>query len=110
MDQSKLEQIQKELESFEVDAETIEAIKQRNASTSVHSFISKLAKFVCIASLLYVILNVGGTAGLVVLLTFIVAVSADLIRSFSEYRNERLIQKEKERFIKQLKSKGLYEE
>jgi hypothetical protein len=110
LSEDKLKQIEKELDGFDLHKDTFESAINYNTSAAINDLVAKIAQGLAQGTALYILIKLGGTAGLVLAGFIFIQGLAGALKAYSLIRSEREIRKEYSRFMQQLKDKGIYDQ
>lgn len=110
LSEEKLKQIEKEVDGFDLNKDIVESAINHNTSAAINDLVAKIANGLAQGTALYILIKLGGTAGLILAGLVFVQGLAGALKAYSQIRSEREIRKEYSRFMQQLKEKGIYDE
>ena len=105
----KVEEVQKELDAFELSDDLITDTTDELATVAINATMEKAATGVTNACILWIAFTTGGTVGKIALASFVISQLALALKLYANYKAEVKIKKEYQRFLKQLKDKGIYD-
>lgn len=103
----KLKVLEKELDSFDLDKESVRQALDLAASSSINSKVESLCSTLTMFLMLIATVVYGGIVGKLALATFILSKIAMALTLLDNYRAEKRLQKEFVRFTSHLKDKGI---
>ena len=105
----KVEEIQKELDNFDLNDALIQEAVDHNESANMNELVEKIAMAVTHMGIILAVVTTGGTWGKVAGTAYLISKLAGLLKLYSNHRANKKIKEEYKRFLTQLKEKGIYD-
>jgi hypothetical protein len=110
LSEEKLKEIEKEVDKFDLNKNVVESALNHRSSADIHDFVAKVANGLSQATAAFILIKIGGTAGLVLSALIVISALAGALKAYSLIRSERELKKEYSRFMQHLKDEGIYDE
>ena len=105
----KLKEIDNEFDKFDLDASMVENAINHKRSAGINAVVQQLAMFSSQAIAFIILYKADAFWGKGLAAVISIGIIAGVLKNYSTYRSEKELKKEYERFMQQLKDKGIYD-
>ena len=105
----KLKEIENEVDKFDLDLSAVENAINHKSSAGINSIVQQLAMGASQVIAFIILYKADAFWGKGLAAVLCVGIIAGVLKNYSTYRSEKELKKEYERFMQQLKDKGIYD-